>query len=200
MNCALRELTCLLVGSPPCVSVSTSSSLTLSGASICTMSFCSCITPHRRCSWFGDIFLCFVWQVFDDMCHQLHITPNNAQATFVTIVNELFSDGIKWGRIVALFAFSGALAVQCVQKEMPLLVDQVVDWTVAYIDGHLMSWIVQNGDWVSYVLLLMVSECIFTPPRWQGCEVLWWACLYVCLSARISQRPRVQTSQNFLYL
>jgi len=83
------------------------------------------------------------------MCHQLHITPNNAQATFVTIVNELFSDGIKWGRVVALFAFAGALAVQCVQKEMPLLVDQVVDWTVGYIDGHLMSWIVQNGDWVS---------------------------------------------------
>jgi len=57
----------------------------------------------------------------------------------VTIVNELFTDGIKWGRIVALFAFSGALAVQCIQKEMPILVEQVVDWTVASIDGHLMS-------------------------------------------------------------
>lgn len=90
----------------------------------------------------------YLLQVFDDMCNQLHITPNNAQATFVTIINELFSDGIKWGRIVALFAFSGALAVQCVEKEMPLLVEQVVDWTVAYIDAHLMSWIVQNGDWV----------------------------------------------------
>jgi len=98
------------------------------------------------------------------MCRQLHITPNNAQATFVTIVNELFSDGIKWGRVVALFAFSGALAVQCVQKEMPLLVDQVVDWTVVYIDGHLMSWIVQNGDWVSLCfvfLLLMVFRRSF---------------------------------------
>ena len=43
----------------------------------------------------------------------------------------------------------GALAVQCVEKEMPLLVDQVVDWTVSYVDGHLASWIIQNGDWVS---------------------------------------------------
>ena len=94
------------------------------------------------------VFSAYVCQVFDDMCQQLHITPNNAQATFVTIINELFSDGIKWGRVVALFAFAGALAVQCVEKEMPLLVDQVVDWTVAYIDGHLMSWILQNGDWV----------------------------------------------------
>jgi len=84
------------------------------------------------------------------MCNQLHITPNNVQSTFVTIVNELFSDGIKWGRIVALFAFTGALAVHCIQKEMPMLVEQVVDWTVAYIDGHLMTWIVQNGDRVCF--------------------------------------------------
>jgi len=68
----------------------------------------------------------------------------------MTIVNELFSDGIKSGRIVALFAFSGALAVQCIQKEMPMLVEQVVDWTVANIDGHLMTWIVQNGEWVCF--------------------------------------------------
>ena len=119
------------------------------------VAFCNFTMPDQKCCWF---FLYFVWQVFDEMCHQLHITPNNAQATFVTIVNELFSDGIKWGRIVALFAFSGALAVQCVQKEMPLLVDQVVDWTVAYIDGHLMSWIVQNGDWVSLYVTEIISD------------------------------------------
>jgi Apoptosis regulator proteins, Bcl-2 family len=96
---------------------------------------------------------CWFWyfpkQVFNEMCQQLHITPNNAQATFFTIINELFSDGIRWGRVVALFSFSGALSVQCVEKEMPVLVDQVVDWTVAYIEGHLMSWILQNGNWVS---------------------------------------------------
>ena len=85
------------------------------------------------------------------MCQQLHITPNNAQATYVTIVNELFSDGIKWGRVVALFAFAGALAIQCIEKEMPLLVDQVVDWTVIYVDGNLTSWILENGNWVSRV-------------------------------------------------
>jgi len=82
----------------------------------------------------------------------------------VTIVNELFSDGIKWGRIVALFAFSGALAVHCIQKEMPILVEQVVDWTVAYIDGHLMTWIVQNGDWVClWICRLVVLTLGATP-------------------------------------
>ena len=88
-------------------------------------------------------------EVFTQMCNQLHITPSNCQPTFVAIVGELFSDGIKWGRIVALFAFGGALAVQCVQREMPLLVDQVLDWVTTYIDNHLQSWILEHGNWVS---------------------------------------------------
>jgi len=96
--------------------------------------------------------------VFDEMCNQLHITPNNVQSTFVTIVNELFSDGNKLGRIVA---FSGALAVQCIQKEMPMLVEQVVDWTVAYVDGHLMSWTVQNGDWVCFFIFCCLLHSFF---------------------------------------
>jgi len=36
--------------------------------------------------------------------------------------------------------------------------------------------------------------------RRQWCEVLRWACLYVCLSACISQKWHVQTSRNFLYI
>ncbi len=93
-------------------------------------------------------------EVFDEMVQQLHITPNTAHPTFVAIVNELFSDGVKWGRIVALFSFGGALAVQCIQKEMPPLVDQVADWVTQYVDHHLMSWINENGGWVSYESVL----------------------------------------------
>src|SRR6218665_399090 len=48
-------------------------------------------------------------QVFQEMCKQLDIRPNNAEETFMTTVSELFRDGVKWGRIVALFAFSGSL-------------------------------------------------------------------------------------------
>jgi len=100
-------------------------------------------------------------KVFSEMCDQLHITPYNAQTQFVTIVNELFSDGIRWGRIVALFAFAGCLAVQCIEKEMPVLVDQVVEWTTTYADSHLISWIQQNGNWVSGSILKQSSLYIF---------------------------------------
>lgn len=90
-------------------------------------------------------------EVFQQMCNQLHITPNTAYPTFTAIVNELFSDGVKWGRIVALFSFGGSLAVQCVEKEMPPLVDQIVDWVSAYVDNRLQSWINEHGGWVSNV-------------------------------------------------
>jgi hypothetical protein len=90
-------------------------------------------------------------QVFSEMCRQLHVTPNNAHSTYDTVVGELFSDGISWGRVVALIAFAGSLAVECVEKEMPSLVDHVVTWTSQYIDSHLTSWIRQNGNWEGFV-------------------------------------------------
>lgn len=88
-------------------------------------------------------------EVFEEMCNQLHITPNNAQPTFVAIVNELYSDGVRWGRVVALFAYGGALAVHCVRREMPPLVDHIVDWISSYVDTHLKQWIQDHGGWVS---------------------------------------------------
>jgi len=89
-------------------------------------------------------------QAFRETCGEIFITPNNAQAMFLTSLQSLFSDGIvNWGRIVALLAFSGSLAAQCIEKEMPFLVNQVVDWTAAYISTHLASWINENGGWVS---------------------------------------------------
>ena len=61
-------------------------------------------------------------QAFRETCGEIFITPNNAQVSFLTSIQSLFSDGVvNWGRVVALLAFSGALAAQCVEKEMPFL-------------------------------------------------------------------------------
>lgn len=103
---------------------------------------------QRTMQILGDEFEQRYNEVFQEMCNQLHITPNTARVTFVAVVNELFSDGVKWGRVVALFAFGGCLAVQCVEKEMPPVVDQIVEWVSNYVDTHLMSWIQEQGGWV----------------------------------------------------
>ena len=86
--------------------------------------------------------------VFQEMCNQLHITENTAQPTFTAIINELFSDGVRWGRVVALFSFAGCMAVQCMQKEMPALVSQIVVWVTNYINNQLNTWITEQGGWV----------------------------------------------------
>lgn len=118
---------------------------------------CPDLTPSgavgRTMKALGQEFEIRYTEVFQEMCNQLHITPNTAHPTFTAIVNELFSDGIKWGRIVALFAFGGSLAVQCVEKEMPPLVDQIVDWVADYVDQNLISWIIEQGGWVSRFFL-----------------------------------------------
>lgn len=95
----------------------------------------------------GDEFQERYTQAFAEMCKQLDITQDNARQTFETTASELFRDGVKWGRVVALFAFSGSMAVECVQNGTPFLVDGVEQWTVDYIDAHLQPWIEQNGNW-----------------------------------------------------
>ena len=91
-------------------------------------------------------------QSFSNICQTIHLQPNTANSTFTTVVNNLFvPGGINWGRIVSLFVFSAALSVHCIEKEMPFIVDQIVDWTASYIEGHLDSWIQANGRWVCYL-------------------------------------------------
>ena len=42
------------------------------------------------------------------------------------------------------------------------------------------------------------AQATVTAP-WEGCEVLWWACLFVCLSARVTRKPHGRTS-SFLHV
>ncbi|XP_029641588.1 bcl-2-like protein 2 isoform X1 [Octopus sinensis] len=89
---------------------------------------------------------------FSNMCQQLHITQHTAYCTFQAVINELFSDQtINWGRIVALFSFSGALSLQSVEKEMPYLVDNIVEWAHTYLTDNLNPWINAHGGWDGFV-------------------------------------------------
>ncbi|XP_074659627.1 apoptosis regulator Bcl-2-like [Tubulanus polymorphus] len=99
----------------------------------------------------GDEFEQRYREVFHQMCGQLHITPETAYPTFNAIAHELFNDDTRWGRIVALVTFGGAVATQSVEREMPDLVDKIIDWIATYIDVHLHSWIIEHGGWEGFV-------------------------------------------------
>jgi hypothetical protein len=92
-------------------------------------------------------------QVFHEACGQMFLTPDSAQGMFMTAVQTLFADGsINWGRVIALFAFGGCVAAQCIEKEMPGLVEPVITWVSQYIDSHLTSWILEHGGWEGLVV------------------------------------------------
>lgn len=98
---------------------------------------------------------------FSDLGSQLNMSQYNAYPTFNTAVGELFHDGVNWGRIVALFAFSGTLAKKFCQQHMMDLVTSLIDWTSQYLDNQLENWIETHGGWVG---IFTMQEKIPTDP------------------------------------
>lgn len=89
-------------------------------------------------------------RAFSDLHRQLHITPATAYRSFESVMNEVFRDGVNWGRVVGLFAFGGALCVECVEKEMSPLVSRIIDWMTVYLDNHIQDWITAQGGWARF--------------------------------------------------
>ncbi|XP_028659685.2 apoptosis regulator Bcl-2 isoform X1 [Erpetoichthys calabaricus] len=84
---------------------------------------------------------------FAEMSGQLHLTPSTARRKFAAVAEELFRDGVNWGRIVAFFEFGGTMCVESVNREMTSQVDHIADWMTDYLNGPLHNWIQDNGGW-----------------------------------------------------
>lgn len=100
----------------------------------------------------GDDFSRRYRRDFAEMSSQLHLTPFTARGRFATVVEELFRDGVNWGRIVAFFEFGGVMCVESVNREMSPLVDNIALWMTEYLNRHLHNWIQDNGGWVGACL------------------------------------------------
>lgn len=86
-------------------------------------------------------------QAFSNLSSQLDITPDTAYHSFKSVMDEVFKDGVNWGRIVGLFVFGGVLCVECVEKDMSSLVPRIADWMTIYLDENVNSWIQSQGGW-----------------------------------------------------
>ena len=121
-------------------------------------------------------------RAFSDLTSQLHITPGTAYQSFEQVVNELFRDGVNWGRIVAFFSFGGALCVESVDKEMQVLVSRIATWMATYLNDHLEPWIQENGGWVRTTPLVysfsLASGQI--PSNLSPVSLLCWVIIIVC--------------------
>nr|XP_060630701.1 apoptosis regulator Bcl-2 [Anolis sagrei ordinatus] len=108
---------------------------------------------HTTLRQAGDEFSRRYRRDFAQMSGQLHLTPSTARSRFVAVVEELFQDGVNWGRIVAFFEFGGLLCVESVSREMSPLVDNIAVWMTEYLNQYLHNWIQENGGWDAFVEL-----------------------------------------------
>ncbi|XP_028831991.1 apoptosis regulator Bcl-2 [Denticeps clupeoides] len=90
---------------------------------------------------------------FVEMSRQLQLTAVAAERRFTAVMDELFRDGVNWGRIIAFFEFGGTVCVECVNREMTAQVDNIAGWMTEYLDGPLQAWIQENGGWEAFVEL-----------------------------------------------
>lgn len=86
--------------------------------------------------------------VLSNMCNRLNIINGSAQTKFVQVADEVFRDGVNWGRIVAIFAFGAKLAQYCIRNGLQEDVDEIILWVGNYISS-LSPWINSQGGWVS---------------------------------------------------
>lgn len=87
--------------------------------------------------------------LFESLCTTLGITPVTAYPTFVGVAQEIFQAGTNWGRIVALFTFGGVVAHHFVETGRPEMAQRIVEWIASFIADNLLTWIRENGGWVS---------------------------------------------------
>eukprot|EP00118_Oscarella_pearsei_P009513 m.54964 g.54964 ORF g.54964 m.54964 type:complete len:191 (+) comp34436_c0_seq3:23-595(+) len=90
-------------------------------------------------------------KAFEEMSAALNINAVTVYANFVEIASDLFVDGIRWGRVVALYAFSGCLAVECVKRDLRNYVGSVSGWSSEFMTENLVEWIRANGGWEGFL-------------------------------------------------
>ncbi|XP_062925647.1 apoptosis regulator Bcl-2-like isoform X1 [Mobula hypostoma] len=109
---------------------------------------------HRVLREVGDSFERQYQQEFADIALQMRFEPDTARHRFEAVAEELFRDGVNWGRVVAFFVFGGTLCVESIKRrDMASLVDSIAAWMTAYLDSSLTDWIRANGDWDAFVEL-----------------------------------------------
>lgn len=123
-----------------------------SGSQLCRRPPQSPVDPyapiHRVLREAGDELERLYQLDFAEMSRQLYLTSTTAKRRFAEVIDELFRDGVNWGRIIAFFEFGGTVCVECMSKEMSSQVDNIAEWMTEYLNGPLNSWIQDNGGWV----------------------------------------------------
>ena len=93
-------------------------------------------------------------EVFNNLPANLKLSPYNARAIYESIIKKVLeNDEVNWGRLVALFAFSGKLAEWFLEQQEVGIVENIVVWLADTISEN-QEYIDQNGGWVSFIMTI----------------------------------------------
>ncbi|EDO34312.1 predicted protein [Nematostella vectensis] len=83
-----------------------------------------------------------------NMCDRLDIRQHNAPETFKQVADEIFGDGINWGRIVVLYTFAGKVAKYCQENQLDNA-ENVATWVGNYVASK-SDWVKKAGGWEAF--------------------------------------------------
>jgi len=112
--------------------------------------------------------------VLKNMCDRLNIQASTAAVTFKQVADEIFTDGVNWGRIVVLYTLGGRIATHCCNRSLNVSVENVIRWVGDYVCGQLSGWIKKAGGWNAF-------EEQFRDVRKEREQSLWNGLLYTTL-------------------
>jgi hypothetical protein len=86
---------------------------------------------------------------FDESASSLPISQETMYFTFLGVAEELFGQGRKasFGRLVAFYCFIGSLTIDCKRLNFPHLIRPLLEWTAAYVDQRLETFMANNNGW-----------------------------------------------------
>lgn len=76
------------------------------------------------------------------------------------VADNLFKDSVTWGKIISLFSFSGALAVDCCIAGHPELIQIIVKSFTCSIKTYAASWIAEQGGWEDIIEAFRITKRI----------------------------------------
>ena len=93
-------------------------------------------------------------EVFNNLPANLKLNPYNARAIYESIIKKVLeNDEVNWGRLVALFAFSGKLTEWFLEQQEVGIVENIVVWLADTISEN-QEYIDQNEGWVSFIMTI----------------------------------------------
>lgn len=86
---------------------------------------------------------------FSNVCTRLNLNRENLSESSTAVMDNVFTDGCNFGRIVALFTFCLTLSMYCAENdELVDQIDTVIDNTAITLVNQ-REWFENEGSWVN---------------------------------------------------